>query len=87
MTGFLESLIVELLLQYIIVVPAEAWSSFSNIFLNHTAWQAQEAAVMNSASVVESVTTGCFFKDQDTAPELSTNKKPDVLFLSSKSPA
>lgn len=29
---------------------------------------------MNSALVVESVTTGCFFEDHDTAPELSENK-------------
>jgi hypothetical protein len=42
---------------------------------------------MNSASVVERVTTGCFFEDHDIAPELNKNRKPEVLFLSSKSPA
>jgi hypothetical protein len=42
---------------------------------------------MNSASMVESVMTSCFFEDQDIAPALGKNKKPDVLFLSSKYPA
>jgi hypothetical protein len=32
-------------------------------------WQALDAATINSASVVERVTTGYFFEDQDTAVE------------------
>lgn len=38
------------------------------------------AAAMNSASVVESETTGCFFELQATAPELSLKTHPEVLF-------
>ncbi len=47
----------------------------------------QAAAVTNSASVVDKVTIYYFFEDHDIAPELIVKTKPDVLFLSSRSPA
>jgi hypothetical protein len=37
------------------------------------AWHAHDVAEINSASVVESVTMGCFFDDHEIAPELSIN--------------
>jgi hypothetical protein len=37
--------------------------------------------------VVKRVTTSCFFKDQETAPEFMRKAYPDVLFLSFWSPA
>jgi len=57
------------------------------ILLIHMHWHAQEATAMYSAFVVDNVSTSCFFDDHDTAPLPKNNTKPDVLFLSSISPA
>ena len=86
-TRFLDNLIVDILSQNITVVPGCFWLRISSIFLNQIAWHEHAAAATNSASVVESVTIGCFFEDQQIAPELIMKILPEVLLRSSISPA
>ena len=64
-TGFLESLMAELLSQRIIVGLPWFWPSFPNTFFNHTTWHAHEAAI-NFAFVEDRLTIGCFFNDHWT---------------------
>jgi len=43
-------------------------------------------AVIYSASVVDRLTTNCFFEVHDTIPDPNMNTTPEVLRLLSKSP-
>ena len=67
-TGFFDNLIVELLSHSIIVAPYCLNYNSSSILLSHMAWQAQAVAATNSAFVLDKVTIGCFFDDQEIAP-------------------
>ena len=87
MTGFFDNFMAKLLSQKMIVHLLWIFPSFSRTRLNQTPWHAQYAAAMNSASVVDRVTTGCFFEDQETGPVPSIKMYPEVFFLSSMSPA
>lgn len=69
-TGFFDNLIAELLSQNNISGPCCVHFTSSKILLSQIRWQAHAAAAINYASVVDKVTTGCFFEDQETAAPL-----------------
>jgi hypothetical protein len=59
---------------------------FSNILLSQTPSETQDAAAMNSAFVIDNVTTGCFFEDHEMDHDPSRKTYPHVFFLSSAPP-
>jgi len=87
--GILGQLNVKLL-SHNMTVPAVSFSSTrscSRTTLIQIDWQAQDVAAMYSTSMVDKLTTGCFFEARDTAPDPITSTRPEVLLRSSKSPA
>jgi hypothetical protein len=73
----------ELLSQLMKVLPSCFTFKRFKILLTQMHWQTHEADDTNSASVVESVTIGCFLEDQHIALVPIVNMYPEVLFLSS----
>ena len=59
-----------LLSQNIVVGAFCFWFNDSRILLSHIAYVAQLATAIYFASAIESATIGCFFEDQDIAPDL-----------------
>lgn len=85
--GFLDNFMVELSSQNTVVLSPWLNPISWKMFLIQTAWQAPLTAAMNSAHVVDIVTICYFFDAQQTAPLRSMKTYPDMLFLSSTSPA
>ena len=68
-TLFLDSEIVDVLSQYIVVDPCCLCLSPSNTFLNHTSWHATKVVATYYASVDDSVTMGCSLDAHAITPE------------------
>ena len=82
----LDSLIAEILSQNIGVGSCWWKLSFPSSLLNQKTWYAQDVVATNSASVVDNVTIGYFFEDQNITVDPNVRTCLDVLFLSSKYP-
>ena len=70
---FLDSAIIELLSQYIVVDPCCFYLSPSNTLLNHTTWHVVDVVATYSTAGDDSVTIGCFLHAHAITPEPRCN--------------